>query len=251
MYKYTYIETTWKELPDILKNATSKLNIKITDPENVVLGNSSTPGTLGNIIISYAKKYLVSFSPSDFSTSKFINNSIELFSNCTKLSGMCKLPSSITNAYMMFYGCIKIRNIDTSSFKNIVYANNMFDKCKNITNIDTSAFIKVTKAQYMFTGCTNLITINTSAFKNITDSSFMFEDCTKLASIDTSAFTNVTDASGMFSNCTKIKYIDTDSFKNVTKACSMFSFCISLNNIDTTALKNVKIADYKIGRAHV
>jgi hypothetical protein len=79
MYKYKDIETTWENFPNILKNANSNLKIRITDPENVILGGSDVPGTLGYLISKYSRCYLVDFSPSDFSKSKYTAYNTSLF----------------------------------------------------------------------------------------------------------------------------------------------------------------------------
>src|SRR5574344_2444973 len=108
MDNYKNIEATWENFPDILKNADSNIKIKITNPENVVLEDSGTSGTIGYLIRNYTRSYLLDFTPSDFSTAKYAADSTGLFNSCTKLSGMCKLPNSITNAYGMFFGCTKL-----------------------------------------------------------------------------------------------------------------------------------------------
>src|SRR5574344_1346135 len=219
MNNYKNIETTCKDLPNILKNADSNLKIKITDPENVVLGYHGIYGTLGYLINNYTGAYLVDFTPSDFSTAIYTANSTYLFNGCTKLSGMCKLPSSITNA------------------------SKMFANCTGLTSIDTSGFTNVTNTGYMFTGCTNLTSIDTSGFTNVTNADYMFQNCTGLTSIDTTAFTNVTNANNMFFNCTNLKNIDMSGFENIETADEMFFNCENLSSINPLFginLKNLK-----------
>src|SRR5574344_209176 len=219
MNNYKNIETTCKDLPNILKNADSNLKIKITDPENVVLGYHGIYGTLGYLINNYTGAYLVDFTPSDFSTAIYTANSTYLFNGCTKLSGMCKLPSSITNA------------------------SKMFANCTGLTSIDTSAFTNVTNAYCMFWGCTNLKSIDTSGFTNVTNADYMFQNCTGLTSIDTTAFTNVTNANNMFFNCTNLKNIDMSGFENIETADEMFFNCENLSSINPLFginLKNLK-----------
>src|SRR5574344_955394 len=235
---YKYVETTWEDLEDTINNADSNLRIKITDPENVVLGDSYTSGTIGNIIYSYIGKYMFDFTPSDFSTAKYTVDSTNLFDGCINLSGMCKLPSSITNAQWMFNECIKLTIIDTSGFTKVTDADKMFYNCTELTSIDTTVFKNVTNAHGMFDGCTGLTSIDTTAFTNVTDADFMFDGCTGLTNIDTTAFTKVTDAENMFSNCTGLTSIDTTAFKNVKYPRAMFYNCTGLTSIDLSVFHN-------------
>src|SRR5574344_554736 len=172
-----YVSTTWKDLPDILKNANSNLKIKITDPENVVIGDSGISGTLGYLIKNYTESYFLDFTPSDFSTSIYTTNSTNLFYSCTNLSGMCRLPSSITNANYMFYDCTGLTSIDTSTFTNVTSAWKMFTRCTRLTSIDTTAFTNVSNANSMFQYCTELTSIDTTAFTNVTIADWMFINC--------------------------------------------------------------------------
>src|SRR5574344_3158848 len=233
---------TWLKLQTALSGAgtlTANTSITVSDPTNVVIGNSNTTGTLGYLIKKYTGSYLLDFTPSDFSTATYTANSNSLFYNCTKLSGMCKLPSSITNAFRMFSGCTGLTSIDTSAFKNVKYASSMFYNCAGLTSRDTTAFTNVTDANYMFYDCTGLTSIDTSAFKNVKYATYMFTGCTRLTSIDTTAFTNVTDANYMFYDCTGLTSIATSGFTNVTDAEGMFSGCKGLTNINTSAFTNV------------
>src|SRR5574344_1835133 len=125
---------TWLELQTALSGAgtlTANTSITVSDPANVVIGSSSTSGTLGYLIKSYTGSYLLEFTPSDFSTATYTANSTNLFNSCTRLSGMCKLPSSIKNTGYMFYGCTGLTSIDTSVFTNVASAYYMFYGCTN------------------------------------------------------------------------------------------------------------------------
>src|SRR5574344_806287 len=225
---------TWAELQTALSGAgtlTANTSITISDPANVVLGNSGISGTLGYLIKNYTGSYLLDFTPSDFSTASYTTDSIKLFAYCTKLSGMCRLPSSITGAMYMFYYCTGLTSIDTSAFTNITSTYDMFWNCMGLTSIDTTAFKNVKDASNMFAVCAGLTSIDTSAFTNVTNADSMFIDCTGLTSIDTTAFTKVTIASWMFQNCTRLTSIDTSGFTNVTNAGDMFNGCTSLKSI--------------------
>src|SRR5574344_435738 len=174
---------TWLKLQTALSGAgtlTANTSITVSDPTNVVIGNSNTTGTLGYLIKKYTGSYLLDFTPSDFSTATYTANSNSLFYNCTKLSGMCKLPSSITNAFRMFYNCAGLTSIDASGFTNVTNANGMFNGCTGLTSIDTTAFTNVTNANGMFNGCTSLKSIDATTFTNVTNADAMFADCTGL-----------------------------------------------------------------------
>src|SRR5574344_1543905 len=177
---------TWLKLQTALSGAgtlTANTSIKVSDPANVVIGNSNTTGTLGYLIKKYTGSYLLDFTPSDFSTATYTANSNSLFYNCTKLSGMCKLPSSITNAIGMFQNCTGLTSIDASGFTNVTNANGMFNGCKGLTSIDTTVFTNVLSADGMFANCTGLTSIDASGFTNVTDADYMFNGCTSLKSI--------------------------------------------------------------------
>src|SRR5574344_2189876 len=177
---------TWAELQTALSGAgtlTANTSITVSDPANVVIGRYDTSGTLGYLIKNYTGSYFLDFTPSDFSTATYTADSNCLFYGCTKLSGMCKLPSSITSASLMFYGCTGLTSIDTTAFTNVTEADWMFINCIGLTSIDTSAFTKVTSAESMFFVCTGLTSIDTSGFTNVTDAYDMFNGCTSLKSI--------------------------------------------------------------------
>src|SRR5574344_2042744 len=128
------VTCTFSNLASTLSSLTTDTSITISDPANVVLNNSSVSGSLGNIIKSYTGSYLLDFSPSDFSASKYTANATGLFNGCTKLAGMCKLPSSITNATRMFIGCTGLTSVDTSAFTNVTNTNMMFYNCTELTS---------------------------------------------------------------------------------------------------------------------
>src|SRR5574344_920115 len=194
---FVYKEVLWKDLPDVVKNSENSLSIKILDPENVVLGNYSLENTVENVvlgnhslenalgnIIRKDSGIKFDFSPSDFSSSKLLNDTSCMFYECENLIKMCKLPANIK---------------DTSQ---------MFDGCTSLMSIDTSGFTNMTNARCMFRNCTSLASITcTTSFKNVTDAGYMFYSCTKLASIDISGFTKVTDVSNMLGECDSLKEI--------------------------------------------
>src|SRR5574344_5259 len=236
---FVYKEVLWKDLPDVVKNSENSLSIKILDPENVVLGDSSLKVTLG-YIIRKDSGVKFDFSPSDFSSSKLLDDTESMFYECENLIKMCKLPANIKDASYMFSDCTSLTSIDTAYFTNVTNANEMFSSCTSLVSIDTTAFKNVTNASQMFYGCTSLASITgTAAFTNATNASYMFQSCTSLVSIDTTAFKNVTSASSMFYGCTSLASIDASAFTNVTNASYMFYDCTSLASIDASAFTNV------------
>src|SRR5574344_77302 len=236
MELYTDIlTTTFANLATALSSMTANTSITILDPENIVIGNSGTSGTLGYIIKAYSNtgSYLVDLSPTDLSSAQYTSGATSLFRACTKLSGIGKLPLGITDATYMFLNCSALTSVDTTSFTNVNNTSGMFYSCTSLTSVDTTPFTKVTSASSMFSSCTSLTSVDTASFTNVISASSMFQNCPKLTSIDTTAFTKVINADYMFSSCTKLTSIDTASFTNVTSTNNMFSSCTGLTSIDT------------------
>src|SRR5574344_185785 len=201
MNNYKNIKTTWKDLPDILEKATSNLNIKISDPWNVIIGDSNLQ-TLGGII-RYSGSYLFDFSTNDFSEADILSASYS-FLDCKNLSGIGKLPN------------------------NIVYATDMFTNCVELRYINTDGFINLGYAEYMFAGCTKLESIDTINFTNIKQASRMFYNCTSLKNIDMSGFENIENADEMFFNCKNLSGINPNfgkNLKNLESYNNMFEGC--------------------------
>jgi hypothetical protein len=232
----------FSELSSKLDELTENTSITISDPENVVIGDSDTNGTLGYIIKNYTGNFLLDFSTSNFSSITYAGTDNSFFTNCTKLSGMCALPTGITDARYTFDGCSNLVAVDTSTLSSVENAMGLFRGCTSLSKVDSSVFTKVTVARLMFKGCTSLVELNTSAFTNVVDASNMFADCTGFKSIDTSSFSKVSDANGMFSGCTELTSIETKYFTNVVDSSNMFSKCTSLTSIDTTSFSKVETA---------
>src|SRR5574344_989583 len=235
------LTTTFANLATALSSMTANTSITILDPENIVIGNSGTSGTLGYIIKAYSNtgRYLVDLSPTDLSSAQYTSGATSLFRACTKLSGIGKLPLGITDATYMFLNCSALTSVDTTSFTNVNNTSGMFYSCTSLTSVDTTPFTKVTSASSMFSSCTSLTSVDTASFTNVISASSMFQNCPKLTSIDTTAFTKVINADYMFSSCTSLTSIDTTAFTKVINANEMFYGCTGLTSIDTTAFTQV------------
>src|SRR5574344_1589963 len=240
------LTTTFANLATALSSMTANTSITILDPENIVIGNSGTSGTLGYIIKAYSNtgSYLVDLSPTDLSSAQYTSGATSLFRACTKLSGIGKLPLGITDATYMFLNCSALTSVDTTSFTNVNNTSGMFYSCTSLTSVDTTPFTKVTSASSMFSSCTSLTSVDTASFTNVTSTNNMFSSCTSLTSIDTTAFTKVINANEMFYGCTGLTSIDTPPvFTKLMDATSMFYGCTGLTSINASAFTNVVTAD--------
>ena len=91
-----------------------------------------------------------------------------------------KFNKVIDDAFMMFYGCEKIINIDFSYFNTKIITNmgKMFYECKKLENIDLSMFNneKILYMDFLFYDCINLKNINLSSviYNNIYNIGYMF-----------------------------------------------------------------------------
>jgi hypothetical protein len=125
---------------------TANTSITISDPANVTLDSSiGTSGTLGYIIKVYSNtgSYLVDLSPTDLSTAQYTIGATNLFRACTKLSGMCALPTGITDARYTFDGCSNLISVDTSTLSSVKNAMGLFRGCSSLSKVDSSVFTKV------------------------------------------------------------------------------------------------------------
>ena len=162
-------------------------------------------------------------------------NSSDLFYNFSKLTEIENLnlldTSNVTDMSHMFQSCIKLTNIDLSSF-------------------DTS---QVTNMGEMFSGSTRLTILDVSNFdtSQITDMSYMFENCSSLTSLDVSNFdtSNVTNMSYMFKNCSKLTSLDfrNATFDKVTSYNNMFYGTSSAINIITKNATTKSWLEHKLG----
>src|SRR5574344_427908 len=214
-----HVETTWTTLSNDLSSMTENTSFFLNDPENVLLGDSDTEGTLGYKIKTYNNDFLIDLLPCDFSDTTYTEDiKSTLFTGCTKLVGMCALPENIVDARYMFDNCSQLVSIDTYCFTNVENSMGMFRGCIRLRSIDTTPFIKVKIARLMFQGCAALTSIDTSVFSSIVDSSNMFAGCSGIKSIETCFFSGVVDACGMFNGCTGLTSIDTYAFSMVENA---------------------------------
>ena len=148
------------------------------------------------------------------------------------------------NSSDLFYNFSKlteIENINLLDTSNVTDMSHMFQSCIKLTNLDLSSFdtSKVTNMGEMFSGSTRLTILDVSNFdtSQITDMSYMFENCSSLTILDVSNFdtSNVTNMSYMFKNCSKLTSLDfrKATFDKVTSYSFMFNYVPSTINIIT------------------
>ena len=151
--------------------------------------------------------------------------------NLTHIKCKLKITSKCTSMQNMFYGCRKLRRIDTSEW------------------VDTS---KVTNMNYLFRECYKLETVDLSNLKgdSVTTFGYLFNSCYRIREVDLSNFvtpkaTNQT-LQNMFSNCFRVRRIDLSGMIiKPTSVNSMFSSCYYLreitfgNGFDTSLATNM------------
>ena len=151
------IETDYKNLEselDKIKDEDEVVEIKITNPEKIVL--SSTEKKTSQFRISLANlnsksKIKIDLSPTDLTKAKVIKNSVETaFINVINLYKIGPLPKNIKNMTNTFSGCIKLEYLDTSNFDTVKDISAMCIYCKNLSSLDFSHFSGVKTADKAF-----------------------------------------------------------------------------------------------------
>jgi surface protein len=207
------------------------------------------------------------------------------FSNCTQLTEIENIENlktnKVTNMDSMFFGCLKLNNLDVSNFdtskvtdmdfmffyctnltsldlsnfntSNITFMNSLFYNCSALTSLDLSNFdtSNVTAMKGMFYNCSELTELNLKSFNtsNVTDMRYIFYGCTKLKEIKVSAnfqTKNVTNMDYMFYNCEGLTSLDVSNFdtKNVTSMEAMFYGC-KLTSLDLSKFNTSNVTTMK------
>lgn len=222
------VTTTWANLITTLNALTADSNIEITDPENVILDNSTTSGSLGYLLKnSYTGSYKLDFTPTDMTRAQYgTNNGLALFNGCKKLAGIGDLPSAITNGNSMFTNCSAFKKWTLTKTSNITNASSMFLNCAAMSIFDATYMTNLTNANGMFYASGLGRVDGLSSFANVINATEMFRE-TYLTSFDMKDyFTNVQYADGMFSYCYYLTSINVN-LPNATTANSL------LNSDDT------------------
>lgn len=218
------VTTTWANLITTLNALTADSNIEITDPENVILDNSTTSGSLGYLLKnSYTGSYKLDFTPTDMTKAQYgTNNGLALFNGCKKLAGIGDLPSAITNGNSMFTNCSAFKKWTLTKTSNITNASNMFLNCAAMSIFDATYMTNLTNAYGMFYS-SGLGRVNgLSGFANVANATEMFRE-TYFTSFDMKDyFANVQYADGMFSYCYYLTSINVN-LPNATTANSLFN----------------------------
>lgn len=181
-----------------------------------------------------------------------------IFSKCTNIKSFVFSrildTTNIIDISRMFYGCIKLEQIDLTgiSSSKVYNMSYMFSRCLSLKSINLASLntSNVTDMSCMFEDCPNLINLNLSSFetKKVTNMNRMFSGCSSLSVLDLSSFntSNVVNMSGLFSKCFKLGTINLSSFNtsNVTDMSYMFNACstiqsIHLERLDTSNVRNM------------
>ena len=152
--------------------------------------------------------------------------------------------SHVTDMFMMFNNCRKLKRLDVSSFdtKNVTDMCMMFGSCRKLKSLDVSSFDtkNVTDLRGMFICCKELEHLDISGFntKNVTDMGRMFQQCETLKNLDVSGLDTkkVTNMESMFAYCTNLENLDISGFDtaNVMDMREMFANCKNLRKLDTS-----------------
>ena len=162
------------------------------------------------------------------------------------------------NSSDLFYNfskLTKIENVNLLDTSNVTDMSHMFQSCIKLTNLDLSSFdtSQVTNMGEMFSGSTRLTILDVSNFdtSQITDMSYMFENCSSLTILDVSNFdtSNVTNMSYMFKNCSKLTSLDfrKATFDKVTSYNNVFNSVPSTINIITKDATTKSWLEDKLG----
>ena len=117
------------------------------------------------------------------------------------------------NSSDLFYNfskLTKIENVNLLDTSNVTDMSHMFQSCIKLTNLDLSSFdtSQVTNMGEMFSGSTRLTILDVSNFdtSNVTNMSYMFKNCSKLTSLDfrKATFDKVTSYNNMFNGTSSI-----------------------------------------------
>ena len=162
------------------------------------------------------------------------------------------------NSSDLFYNfskLTKIENVNLLDTSNVTDMSHMFQSCIKLTNLDLSSFdtSQVTNMGEMFSGSTRLTILDVSNFdtSQITDMSYMFENCSSLTILDVSNFdtSQVTDTNHMFAECRKLIKLDfrKATFDKVTSYSFMFYDTSSTINIITKDATTKSWLEDKLG----
>lgn len=172
----------------------------------------------------------------------------QMFQGCINLTHIkCKLKitSKCTTMQSLFYGCRKLKKIDTSEWtdtSNVTNMNYLFRECYKLETVDLSNLKgdNVTVFGYMFNSCYRIREIDLSNFitPKATNQTIqnMFSNCFRVRKIDISGIiVKATNLDSMFSSCYYLREITFGSgFDSSlsTKMSSMFLYCYSLQTIN-------------------
>ena len=161
--------------------------------------------------------------------------------------------SNVTDMFMMFYNCPKLKTADVSKFNtaNVKNMSDMFQWCQELTTINVSNFItdNVENMCFMFYGCYKVTELNVSNFNTakVTNMCYMFSGCELVTELNVSNFNTakVKDMSCMFQACKAVKKLDVSNFNTaeVTKMRCMFYDCNALESLDVSNFNTAKVTD--------
>ena len=175
---------TWLQAQPV-NTASTPYELNITGLTVSDIRNSSTSGTLGNVLRANKTKYV------DLSSTSIPNGVTSLyrcFYSCTSLTEAPVIPNGVTNMDACFHSCTSLTEapVIPNGVTNMSYC---FQGCTSLTETPVIPS-SVTNLSFCFSNCTSLITANLKNPTNIstaTTGNFasMFMGCTALTTIKT------------------------------------------------------------------
>ena len=243
------VDTTYKEGSDTIKR---KIEWEIDGEGNLTVSGEGTPSYNNELW----RKYKNSIKTVKLNNVTKIESLDNFFYSLDKVESIqftnCDF-SNVTDLSYLFSGCLSLKELDLSVFKNVKITNmeGAFQKCSSLTGIDLSMLdtSRLTNAKSLFYDCKKITSIDLTGWnvRYVRDMSNMFYDCYDLYELKLfdKEFSYVSNIEGMFKNCSSIEEIDLDDWETprVTSLNNLFSGCESLESLKAKNLFNSNITD--------
>lgn len=183
--------------------------------------------------------------------SKVADLSFYYFENIEYIGDLWKNDTKRTSLNQFCYNCVRLKQIDLSSFVNNHSVTNLagfLQRCNNLTSINLAplaGMVEVTRLSEFLSGCSGLITIDLtplSGMVGVTNLERFLTGCTGLTSIDLiplMGMVGATDLSGFLRSCSSLTTIDLAPLTDMVKVASLNSFlsdCRGIVSIDLAPL---------------
>ena len=151
-----------------------------------------------------------------------------MFDGCTNLTSFSSDLSSLTDGRNMFFNCFNLTSF-SSDLSSLMDGGSMFVNCSTLTSF-SSDLSSLTAGYSMFDGCTNLTSFS-SDLSSLTDGYYMFSYCENLPSFF-SDLSSLTNGTRMFYNCSDLTSFNSD-LSSLTNGARMFYNCSDLTSFNS------------------